>query len=213
MRRIYKGDEPKSLAEHRRSGGNYKTYKEREELGGALLKEQGFLCCYCMQQISLRKMRIEHWASQTAHPTRTVDYDNLLGACTGGENVLPVEQQHCDVHRKNEPLHVHPTQPPPTCEQLLRYLANGKVTSDDPVVKKDVETTLNLNADHLVAARQKIHDQLLAALAREQKNGQWAPALIEAHAARWRGRDQEGKHREYCQVVLYYLEKKLKKKA
>jgi uncharacterized protein (TIGR02646 family) len=213
MRRIHKGSEPKSLAEHRRGGGSYATYAKRDDVGEALLKEQGAICCYCMQRISLRSMRVEHWESQTDHPERTVDYDNLLGACTGGENTLPVDKQHCDVHRKNEPIRIHPAKAPPSCEQLLRYLPNGEVTSDDEEIKRDVHETLNLNTETLVASRKRVTDQLLTALRQEEKDGYWAPALLEEYAARWRSRDKTGKHREYCQVVIYYLEKKLKKKA
>ncbi len=46
MRRIHKGAEPRSLGEHRRSGGDYDGYAGKDELRDALLKEQGFLCCY-----------------------------------------------------------------------------------------------------------------------------------------------------------------------
>ncbi len=41
MRRIHKGAEPRSLREHRRSGGTYESYKERHDVRAALLREQG----------------------------------------------------------------------------------------------------------------------------------------------------------------------------
>jgi uncharacterized protein (TIGR02646 family) len=213
MRRIHKGVEPRSLAEHRRKGGAYQNYQDRDEVAHALLRDQGAICCYCMQRISLRKMRVEHWDSQTSAPRRTLDYDNLLGACTGGENTLPVPQQHCDVSRHETKLHVNPMQPPPTCEQLVRYLPTGEITSDNGDVKNDVVKTLNLNTRHLVEIRKRLTDQLRTALGREEPDGHWPRELIEAHLARWRSRTKTGEYREYCQVVIYYLEKKLTKKA
>ncbi len=213
MRRIHKRSEPRSLADHRRDGGTYETYAKRDDVRATLLKEQGGICCYCMQRISLRNMRVEHWESQSDQPTRTLDYDNLLGACTGGENTLLPDQRHCDVHRKDEKLHVHPAKSPPSCEQVIQYLADGTVTSDDKTIKKDLQETLNLNTKPIKDGRKGALDRLLSALRREQKDGHWPPALLEQHAALWRSLDQQGEHREFCQVVIYYLEKKLKKKA
>lgn len=213
MRRIHKGREPRSLATYRRGGGTYENFNAGDDVRRALLTEQGSICCYCMQRISIRAMRIEHWASQSGYETRTVDYDNLLGACCGGENLLPADKLHCDVHRKNVPLHINPTQPPPTCEQLLRYLPNGEITAEDDTIETDVVETLNLNTKHLVDARKQLGDQLRSTLVREVKDGQWPAELLQAHIARWQSRDREGHYREFCQVVIYYLEKKLKKKA
>ena len=213
MRRIHKGNEPKSLAAHRKADGTYATYAQRDDVRAALLREQGAICCYCMQRIAMRSMRLEHWHSQTDHPTRTLDYDNLLGACTGGENTLPPERQHCDVHRKNEALHVHPAKSPPSCERIVQYLGDGTITSDDESVQRDLHTTLNLNTKHIKDGRKGALDRLLSALRKEQKDGHWGPALLEQHAALWRRLDDHGEYREYCQIVLHYIDKKLKKKA
>lgn len=214
MRRIHKGSEPTSLAEHRDKGGVYEDYVERDDVRKTLIEEQGAICCYCMQRISIRSMRIEHWDTQTAFPKRTVDYDNLLGACTGGENTLPAKQQHCDKARGATTLHLHPVKYAPRCELFIRYLHNGEITSEDKNIQRDLDKTLNLNSDPLKARRKRILDELVSSLMRHhQKNGEWPPALIEEHVAAWQRRNSDGAYREYCQVVIYYLEKKLKKRT
>ena len=65
MRTITKGHEPSSLREHRKAGGTYETYQQTDDARRALLEEQGYLCCFCMQRIALRRMKIAHWLSQS----------------------------------------------------------------------------------------------------------------------------------------------------
>jgi uncharacterized protein (TIGR02646 family) len=219
MRRIHKGREPLSLATHRRDQGTYKTYAHLDDLRATLLEEQGAICCYCMKSISMRNMRIEHWDAQSEFLQRTVDYDNLLGACTGGENILPPEEEHCDKARGSKTLHVHPARYPPSCEQLIQYGQAGDVKSADVAVNDDLDKVLNLNTDTLKKARARALSQLMSELLREkarekkkkQDDGFWSPELLAQVLERWRSRDKAGAHREFCQVGIYYLEKKLEK--
>lgn len=56
----------------------------KEELQKALLKEQGYICCYCGVQISEDNMRIEHFYPKSQNAFCTFNYDNLHAACEGG---------------------------------------------------------------------------------------------------------------------------------
>jgi uncharacterized protein (TIGR02646 family) len=94
MKRIVKGKEPKSLLEHRlKSFADYDNYPEKDKLRESLLTEQGYICCYCMQRIDDSNMKIEHWKSQDDYPELQLDYNNLLGACKGGQG-SPKHSQH-----------------------------------------------------------------------------------------------------------------------
>ena len=49
---------------------------------------------------------------------------------------------------------------------------------------------------------------VIEGLKRKQPKGTWTRALIEKEIARWRTL-KNGKYREYCQVAIYILEKRL----
>jgi hypothetical protein len=51
-----KSREPRSLTKYRTQADSasktiFDDYEDKDELRKALLKEQGFICCYCMQRI------------------------------------------------------------------------------------------------------------------------------------------------------------------
>jgi uncharacterized protein (TIGR02646 family) len=99
MKKIIKQSEPRSLVEHRsQANANYDNYPEKDDLRKSLLKEQGYICCYCMSRIKLDEMKIEHWQPQTKYISRQLDYKNLLGACMGNQGARP-QNQHCDTRK------------------------------------------------------------------------------------------------------------------
>jgi len=60
----------------------------------ALLKEQHYLCAYCMKRIrnnaggsQVVHMSIEHWLPLSQDKERALDYKNFLGVCKGGADV------------------------------------------------------------------------------------------------------------------------------
>jgi len=213
VRTIKKGREPPSLREHRNSGGRYETYTRTDDVRDALLRDQGHICCYCMRRIALRSMKIEHWASQSEHADSTVDWTNLLGACPGGAGE-PRAKQHCDTYRGKTPLTVNPLDRSQQCERLIRYLSNGEMRSQDRAIQRDIHETLNLNNEQLQRNRGAVLSALLDRLKRvEPRPGPWPSDMLERELEAWRRPNKEGQLREYCQVAIYLLEKKLKRKA
>ncbi|WP_286019158.1 HNH endonuclease family protein, partial [Candidatus Venteria ishoeyi] len=111
-------NEPNSLKEFRtrqdiktrvknKEGGTYKIYSDEvgtKELRLSLLKEQGYICCYCMSNISIsienevEKTKIEHYKprdSNKKHTELELDFKNLYIACDG-------EKSHCDTYQDNK---------------------------------------------------------------------------------------------------------------
>lgn len=127
---------------------DYKTY---------LLKEQGYICAYCMQRISETEMKIEHLNPR--HNCKTEEEklsdNNMVAVCKG----ITDAEHHCDTKRGNLIAHlqflsIFPTQSNPTCEDLTHFVSgNFKVKDGNPVIEDDINTKLNLNCNALKTAR------------------------------------------------------------
>jgi uncharacterized protein (TIGR02646 family) len=213
MRYIRKSPEPPSLLRHRLAP--HSTYgnlpqEVKDEIRERLARDQGFLCCYCMQRIRAESdaMKIEHWASQTAPSTRErqLDWKNLLGACCGNEG-KPLRDQHCDTRKGETSITVNPTEE--RCEHLVRFLADGTVESGDPTVQEDLTQTLNLNYVRLKNNRRAVLDSLRESMERKYPGATWTKEAMERQLAELQQPDAHGRLSEYCQVAIYWLTKRL----
>src|SRR5207247_2069745 len=131
---------------------DYDNYAAKDDLRRALLAEQGGICCYCMQHITPQNMKIEHWASQRRHPEIQLDYQNLLGACDGGDGAAR-HLQHCDTRKGYDDIGIHPADPERNCERLTKYQADGVTYSNDARIDSDLDKVLNLNLQRLANNR------------------------------------------------------------
>ncbi|WP_309894326.1 retron system putative HNH endonuclease [Archangium sp.] len=213
MRYIRKGSEPQGLVQYRLTpGATYGNLPQevKGELRERLAREQGYLCCYCMQRIRPESdgMKIEHWASQT-HPATThrqLEWKNLLGACKGGEG-SPRRDQHCDTRKGDTPVTVNPTEE--RCERLLRFLADGTIDSDERAVQDDIHQTLNLNQVRLKNNRRATLDAFLEVMAGKRPGATWSEAVMEKKLAMLQQPDSGGMLSPYCQVPIYWLRKRM----
>jgi uncharacterized protein (TIGR02646 family) len=213
VRNIKKGAEPKSLARHRcNQNATYANYAEKDDLRKSLVAEQGGICCYCMQRIRFDdkeektkiEMKIEHWRSQDGYPQFQLDYQNLLGACMGAEG-QPGRQQHCDTRKGKKDLSLNPAAD--DVERSIHFLGDGRVSSDDALFDAQLNDVLNLNADLLIRSRK----QVLDAFRQSSMDKKATNADLERQLRNWNG-DNGGTLEPFCQVVVYYLKKKLRKK-
>jgi uncharacterized protein (TIGR02646 family) len=182
MRAIIKGKEPASLVEHRcTQGADYDNYGDKQSLRSSLATEQRGLCCNCLGRIPSKsgQMKIEHWHSQSVYPAEQLDYANLLGVCMGNEG-QPRKNQHCDTSKGDQPLSRNPANSTPPIEDLIRFEGDGRVVSDDPDLKRELDDVLNLNA-----------------------------AFLEKWLQLWNGDTHTNQLEPYCQVIVYWLKKKL----
>lgn len=210
MKHIRKGKEPSSLLLHRKSyHAAYDNIPKhaKEELRRALLSEQGYICCYCMGRIREENTKIEHWKPQKRYPDLQLDYHNLLASCRGGEGWRE-DGQHCDTRKGEQEITTNPSDKTKNCEQLIKYGRNGKIDSEDPVIRKELNTTLNLNIQTLVRNRAAIKDQVIRELNRiSGRDSAWLIQYVKKMIQKYKSR-QDGKYIPYCQVVVYFLEKR-----
>jgi len=211
MKMINKGTAPNSLVEHRtREGGTYDNYSDKQAIRACLEREQRGICCYCMSRIkpTPAKMKIEHWKSQSAYAAHQLDYNNLLGACKGGEGQAE-NKQYCDTCKKNKALSKNPANPLHQIENFIHYKGDGTIFSNNEAFDKELNEVLNLNVAFLVSNRKAVLDSFKMILTK--KRGTLQKATLEKWLKEWSGEANTGTLKPYCQVIVYWLKKRLKR--
>lgn len=198
MKFITKGNEPAAWKAYRETLGV--DFDAIPALKEALLNEQGYLCCYCMNQIKDTNMRVEHYKPRSTYPALKMEYTNLFAACKGDF----CSDKHCDTRKGNTELSIHPADPRNNCENIIGYSTNGKLTYPDGY-KTDIEVTLNLNNSVLVSNRK---GALFGAATALQKLG-YSKAIIQKQIELFRNKNANGKFNPYCNTILWLLNKKL----
>ena len=208
MRAIAKNQEPASLAQHRcNQFADYDNYADKQALRQSLVAEQRGLCCYCLSRITPEagRMKIAHWHSQNQHPDEQLDYLNLLGACLGGQGKSPL-LQHCDTRQGNRDISKNPANPAHQVERLIHFEGDGTITSDDVRFNGELNETLNLNTKFLKNNRKATLDAFKMTL---DKRGQPPPLTLERWLREWNGETRAGELQPFCQIVVYWLRKRI----
>ena len=108
---IKKGKEPDSLTKYKKQKfAYYDGYKEKDDVREMLLKEQGYLCAYCMRRIDINHMKIEHWFPENElSDIERLDYRNMLGSCEGHiDGTNGKKDDTCDSHKSGDKITVNP---------------------------------------------------------------------------------------------------------
>jgi uncharacterized protein (TIGR02646 family) len=209
MKKIIKQSEPRSLVEHRsQANANYDNYSDKDKLRASLLKEQGYICCYCMSRIKLDDMKIEHWQPQTKYASRQLDYKNLLGACMGNQGARP-QNQHCDTRKGDAEIIINPIEGDKNCENIIKYRPDGKIYSDDVSVNHDLNESLNLNLGFLKKNRSDVLFLVIRKLNEKFPNKTWAKITVQKEIDKLNTKDENGFYDSYCQFIVSYLKSKL----
>ena len=205
MRTITKGPEPRSLVEHRCSAdANYANFGGKPALRQHLVREQRGLCCYCMSRIGAdaKSMTIEHWHPRSRYPTEELDYRNLLASCIGHSQ----QGQTSNASKGDTPIARNPAEPGHRVDRDIRYLGDGMIHSDDPEWNRDLTEVLNLNAAFLVNNRKAALDAFVTTLGR---TGSLHSETLKSMLRRANGDAFDGYLNPFCQVVVYWLQKRL----
>ncbi|EKO3906854.1 TIGR02646 family protein, partial [Vibrio fluvialis] len=109
MRFINKGVEPPTFTEWKNLANDdwQPSYNElsnpvKQDVYDALLKEQGFLCCYCESDISNGDYHLEHLNPQSADEGDDLSFANFLCSCL--KNTSKGDPLHCGKSKEDEIL-------------------------------------------------------------------------------------------------------------
>ena len=214
MKQIHKAKEPVSLLAHRKNThANYDNYSEKYDLRDSLVKEQGYICCYCMQRISpnAEKMKIEHRQAQKKYPKLQLDYQNILASCKGNDGGAKHLPRHCDTSKGEKEITINPADKSKNCETLIKYKSNGRIYSDDLIIDRELNDILNLNTYKLVNYRKEIIDRVKQELINiKGKKEKWSYSDIKTNIQKYENK-KNGKYSPFCQIVIYWLKKRIGK--
>ncbi|WRH69100.1 MAG: retron system putative HNH endonuclease [Planktothrix sp. GU0601_MAG3] len=163
----------------------------------ALLREQGYICCYCCQKIERENSHIEHFLPQSKTDAElSVTYSNLLASC-GSDQHWP---KHCGNQRKNNPLPVSPLET--NCEDYFRYTVEGEIIPTNNLELKDAAKQtidiLNLNNYDL----KRMRSEAIQALGiGEELTKEEAQKLANFYSQL----DEQERYQPFCVAILYSL--------
>ncbi len=208
MIRINKGIEPIEWTRKKATPG-FNEYEPIEKLREALLKEQGYICAYCMREIPVNKKdpglnqtsKIEHLKCRHKYPNSQLDYNNMVICCPGFIDGT----EHCDKSKGKQDITFNIFNP--SLQNSISYLTkDGTIKSSDPQWNSEIENILKLNNSMLKMNRKEALEGVLMALDKKK----WRPAEISSKLDLWKTKNTSGKHKPYCGIVIWFLEKRLR---
>lgn len=192
------------------------TYQSQDYLVESLLREQGYICAYCMRRIPCKDRingvltqedhRVEHIMCRNIYPDLQLSYNNMVICCPGhvGEN------PHCDRLKEDSPISFSPLDP---AFISTLYYENGEIKSTNTVWDKEMTEVLNLNDIALVKARKNMLSGVISQITKAIPQKQWTKQVIEKYIRKYdtmQAEKMKMKYYPYCGIVVYYLMKKLK---
>ena len=205
MRKIDKGKDPKKWTQYRLTSGV--GYASISELREALLKEQGYICAYCMRKIPQKDKyvnedsHVEHIRSRHKYPASALSYRNMVICCSGAIN----EDFHCDRLKADDDITFNLFDDH-FIDTLSYSSKDGKIESTNAVYQTEIEDFLNLNHALLKLNRKKVLTGLIQCM---NKSG-WNKSVIQKQLDVWSCKNTKEELNPYCGVVIWYLKNKLK---
>ena len=215
MIEIKKRKEPSALTTYRKT--KYAAYDNmpksvHDAVLESLMREQGYLCAYCMCKIpqkgKIPSATIEHWAPQSkTSEDRALDYRNMLAVCNGNRGCGKKEDMTCDARRGNAFLTVNPLNG--LTLSSIQYKADGTIFSKDPDINKDLNETLNLNCSQvgLVESRLRALHTMQEKLSKKRPTGDirlTCERLLEKYRS-------QTKKTPYSGILIWWLQKHVSK--
>ncbi len=188
----------------------------------SLMKEQGFICCYCMQKIytdgltsaSQLYPTIEHYIAQTTQKSKDnnldTDYKNMLATCHGNDK-KDSENKHCDSSRGSKAFkYLNPLDK--SIERVLGYGDDGNIFCLDSSHKEEINydiKILNLNFQKLKDARKSIIKGVKKAkrFRQNQLKSKWNKEQFKKEALAKCKISPTGVYEPFIQVKIYELKK------
>ena len=213
MIKITKGVEPAEWTEERNTPGVTFETARKDALRQALLEEQGGLCGYCMRRVSFAiglptDTRIEHLKPRSlslaeGKPAETMAYRNMILCCNG--DIDGSKNLHCDASKGEREIHFNPFDAA-AIATISYSTKDGSIKSSNADYDNDLNHVLNLNHPRLATNRLAV----IKGLVREMGRKTWRKNDIIHKLTYYSNKAAGGQLHEYCGVIIWYLNKKLR---
>lgn len=203
MKHIVKGLEPQELIDFKASANDnwQPCYDNLSQLAkpaivNALMKEQGYICCYCEQRLEENDSHIEHFRPQSDSSCDPLDFNNMLRSCqkeTPKGNPLhcgKLKDDWFDEESLMSPLD-------PSCEEHFSFNTDGKITptiKTDTAAKKTIEK-LGLDIPKLNDMRQGALEPFLDSELTDDDLKRFVSGYLQV--------DDDGKYGEFWSMIKY----------
>lgn len=164
----------------------------RDDVHESLMREQGYICCYCEASVATDDSHVEHFRPKKPFRGLQLDYSNLHCSCQ--RELSRGEPRHCG-HGKHcwfdSNLLVSPMEP--NCEVRFRFTANGDIFpgTDNDAGARETIRRLALNLPKLRALRAAAIDELYG--------------LTRTDVERLLARDPDGRFMEFHTTIRQVL--------
>ncbi|WP_223754975.1 retron system putative HNH endonuclease [Myxococcus sp. RHSTA-1-4] len=182
---------------------------EKPEVLSALLRDQGYVCCYCERRIdpdrAQRESHIEHLQPRHHAPELALEFSNLLACCQAGLEEQPRQvPAHCGHLKGDTPIEVHPLMR--DCRDYFVFDSAGGVRPNDAdparaaAARRTIDT-LGLDIPKLVAQRNMAIEAVLPLL----QDDAFGDDALRAFLAAFDGKDAKGHHSPFATAVVQVL--------
>jgi len=203
MKFIQKKPQPEPFKRYKRKkGSSFKelsnNFKVKTYIRKSLLEEQGYICCYCGQEIKLDSSVVEHIKSRDIYPNLQLEYNNMVCSCNGGKDKRANNPQcplYCDANKKSREIYVNPLEE--ECERKFEFDEDGNIYGLDIGADTTIEV-LNLNNPKLKNLRKSA---IAYYTCQNDDDIDWAEELEKI-----KKRDTNGKFLPFCFVIRNYIE-------
>lgn len=205
MRKIIKGKEPKEWTEYRLTPGV--DYQAIPELRQSLLKEQGYICAYCMRRIpckdknSNEDSRIDHILCQENNQDKKLNYQNMVICCPGAIS----NDFHCDKSKGAKDISFSPFDDD-FISSLSYSSKTGEIKSTNEQWNREINEILNLNNAILKANRLDVINGIIVSIKH------WNKSDYQRLFQLWENKDSSGFYKAYCGIVIWFLRKLVMKR-
>jgi len=118
----------------------------KDDVKKALMREQGYICCYCERRLKDHDSHIEHFHPQHDHDEEALDFANMLCSCQ--QRIEKGEPRHCGNLKDDwfdEQLMVSPFDP--ECGKRFAFSGRGVIRAASEEDHGATETIRRLGLD------------------------------------------------------------------
>lgn len=180
MKYIKKGKEPKELTEWKglandnwQPSYNDLRNPEKSIVKTALMEEQGYICCYCEQELMATDSHIEHFLPQESYPEKALDFSNLLCSCQ--DKIKKGKPRHCGNLKADDELSISPLDE--ACEKYFKYSYDGYIEPVDEKARTTIKK-LGLDITKLNAVRRDAIEPFIDSLLTEDELMEFVSAYL-----------------------------------